>query len=86
MLPYFSYIFYFTKYLSENLENTTEYDKEISVNFVYVKIFQLTVIIVDKFSNFFKIFAKMKLTNVLYCLLLRFPNFQKDTLYIQKVI
>ena len=42
---------------------------------------QLTVT-VDKFSNFFqiffKIFARKKLRDVLYCHLLRSPNFQKD--------
>ena len=38
------------------------------------KISQLTVI-VDKLF-----FIKNKLTDVLYCLLLRLPNFQKDTL------
>ena len=45
---------------------------------------QLTVI-VDKFLIFFKICIKKKLRNTLYCLFLRFPNFQQDTLKIKKV-
>ena len=50
------------------------------------KILKLTVI-VDKFLNFFQNFYLKKVNKrAFYCLSLRFPNFQKNTLQIKKVI
>ena len=46
----------------------------------------ITVVITDNFSNFFKIFTKMKLTDVFYIFFLPLPIFQKNLLQIKKVI
>ena len=48
--------------------------------------FNPLTVIIDKFRILFKILTKKKLTDMLYCLLLRFPNFQKDTLQYKEVI
>ena len=37
-------------------------------------------------ENVFKLFTQSKLTDVLHCILLNFPNFQKDILQNKKVI
>ena len=63
------------KCLLENLKNTTESDEEKKICKEFNSYLQLSI----SFRIVFQVFTKKKLADVLYCLLLRFPNFEKGT-------
>ena len=82
--------FQFTNYISGNLRNVIDDSKErVKISLVKIleniKLEKLLTITVN-YKNSCQIFTKTKFTDVFYCLLLYFINFQENFLLTKKII